>query len=218
MTTRLEHTPSTLKEKRSTSNNQMPVAKVTGLFKTHTKKNTHDMKSKITIDRETAIQLYNDFCDKIGIDEDNRHDPNLNAAEKAEVKAMKENGESAEDIAAYIERCDKDREMIITAIRKGKITFDEEGDLIQVLDVPVSSTDGEIFLEKLKYKSKQYTVKDIDMSLRGVKEESPVQRTVRMIHLRTGALKAHIEQMKERDGQLANRIEMLFMMPDLPMK
>lgn len=174
-------------------------------------------KTTVKYDRETAIGFLNDFYDKIGVEEENRIDSNMNDAEKAKLASLKASGATEQEIADFTERCDVDREKIITAIRKEKITFDENGEIIQKLDSPIC-IDGSVVCDELKYSSKQYTVREIDLSMRGVKEETSIQRFIRMIHLRTGVMRTHLEQMKQRDADLANLIEMLFMMPDLPLK
>lgn len=175
-------------------------------------------KTTLKYDRETAIGFLNDFYDKIGVEEENRIDSNMNEIEEEKLERLKAKGASEEEISDYTERCDVDREKIITAIRRGQITFDENGDLVQVLDYPIS-LDGVVVVDKLKYSTGRKKVDDIDKATANLRKETHVQRYLRLLSLRTGVMITHLRQLdEESDGTLANLIMPLFLMPYLPLK
>ena len=174
-------------------------------------------KTQTTLDRATAVEFLNKFFDKIGVDESNRINPNLDESEKQTIKSMREEKCTEAEIKDFTERCDVSREIIITAIRKGFIVFDDNFSITQKLKYPVESSEESLCAKELKYKD-MYKVKDVVKSVAGIKNETGAERIVRTISLRTGVKKMVIEELVNCDAELANLIEGLFSKADLPMK
>ena len=147
--------------------------------------------------REYAVEQLNLFFDEIDLDEDLRIQPSMTEDEQAQYDKLVAAEKSEQELELFKEKCDINREMIISLIRRGLITFDENMQLIQHLRKPIKTEDGEVKIDKLKYKS-SYTARELSDSLTLAKRnETPIDTDLRIIALRTGANPVYLEYLKE---------------------
>jgi hypothetical protein len=99
-------------------------------------------------------------------------------------------------------------ETLIEAIEDGDITFDEKGDLIQILSDPAG--EGSLKVEKLKYKTR-ITLKEVRVRLKNVKSNDIDGRVVAYISAATGENSAVIDELSTTDWSLSQSIAVFFM-------
>ena len=172
-------------------------------------KNTHS--------REYAVDVIKTLFDELGIKEDRRIDPNFDAAEIAIISALKEQKATEKQIAEFTEKCDVDRESVISLIREKRLTLDDKNQMVYSLRYPIKTDDGTVNIETLTFKNR-VRVREVEAAMKGCDTSSNISVLIHRLSSRVGHPAVYLEEMDEIDADTCSILFQLFSRAKKPMQ
>lgn len=187
-------------------------------------------------DRITAIGLYNEICDKIGLYEDERLDDSLGSEDQERVEKLNvqiaeykialdsDDEEAVKSSELGIKRCedtiseikeksDMFRESAIKSIMNGSLTINEDDKIELSLRFPPKRPNGEIRFKSVVFKER-FTVGELNNTMQGVKQDDMTGMANAQLACRIGIAREFVSGLDYRDYQSIMAVNMLFTRAD----